>query len=168
MENIDNEFRLDQPQPNDLVGNPLLIAGMGGGFEGTIGIRVLDDTGRVIESTFTNSAWMARQFQKSIELSNPPTTTKGVVQVGPDSGESDPPWVSVPVFFGTAIVPTFRSYFLYVVQQGDTLSGLAAEATASGLYEGSGWQPIYRANEHIISDPDLIHPGMVLRIPGGF
>jgi len=168
MENIENEFRLDQPQPNDLVGSPLLIAGMGGGFEATIGIRVLDDTGQVITSTFTNSAWMARQFQKSIELSVPPTTTKGVVQVGPDSGESDATWVSVPVFFGTAIVPTFRSYFLYTVQQGDTLSGIAAEATASGLYEGSGWQPIFQANEHIIADPNAIQPGMALRIPAGF
>ena len=76
---------------------------------------MLDDTGHIIESTFTNSAWMARQFHKSIEFSVPPTTTKGVVQIGPDSGESDPAWVSVPVFFGTAIVPTFHSYFLYVV-----------------------------------------------------
>lgn len=167
MQHIDNEFRLDQPQPNDLVGNPVMIAGMGGGFEGTIGIRVLDGNGHRIASTFTNSAWMARPFQQSIELPDPPTT-RGVVQVGPDSGESDPPWVSVPIFFGVAIVPTYRSYFVYVVQQGDTLAGIAAEAAASGLYEGSGWQPIFQANEHIISDPNLIHPGMVLRIPAGF
>ncbi len=168
MQNIDNEFRLDQPQPNDLVGDPLLVAGVGGGFEGTIGIRVLDGNGNIIESTYTNSAWMARQFQKSVEFSATPTTTEGVVQVGPDSGESDLAWVSVPIFFGTAIVPNFHSYFLYVVQQGDTLSGIATEATASGLYVGSGWQPIFHANQHVISDPNRIHPGTVLRIPGGF
>ncbi|MFW2333684.1 LysM peptidoglycan-binding domain-containing protein [Ilumatobacter sp.] len=167
MINIDTEFRLDQPRPNDLVGSPLLVAGMGGGTESTIGIRVLDANGRVIENTFTNSAWMARPWQKSVDLTNV-STTRGLVMVGPDSGENDPPWVSVPVFFGTAIVPTFRSYFSYVVQQGDTLSSIAADAEASQLYEGSGWQPIFRANEHIIADPDLIHPGMVLRIPAGF
>jgi nucleoid-associated protein YgaU len=167
MNNIDTEFRLDQPRPNDLVGSPLMVAGMGGGFEGTIGIRVLDGNSHVIESTFTTSAWMSRQWQTSIDLSNL-TTTRGVVMVGPDSGENDPPWVSVPVFFGTAIVSTYRSYFSYIVQQGDTLTSIAAEATASSLYEGSGWQPIFQANEHIISDPNLIQPGMVLRIPAGF
>ena len=56
----------------------------------------------------------------------------------------------------------------YTVQQGDTLSGIAAEATASGLYEGSGWQPIFQANEHIIAEPNAIQPGMALRIPAGF
>ena len=39
--------------------------------------------------------------------------------------------------------------------------GLEPFGSASQIYEGFGWQPIFRANEHVISDPDLIHPGMV-------
>ena len=74
--------------------------------------------------------------------------------------------VSVPVFFGPAIVSGFRSYFLYTVQRGDTLSSIAAEQAP--LYIGSGFQPIFEANRHILADPDLIHPGTVLRLPSDF
>jgi len=46
--------------------------------------------------------------------------------VGPSTGADEaPPRVSVPVFYGAAIAPGFRSYFLYIVQTGDTLSGIA-------------------------------------------
>jgi len=41
-------FRVDQPQPNYLIGDPLLVAGTGGGFEATIDIRVLDGDGDVL------------------------------------------------------------------------------------------------------------------------
>ena len=43
---MSESFRLDQPRANDLVGNPLLIAGSGGGFEATIAVRVLDGNGQ--------------------------------------------------------------------------------------------------------------------------
>ena len=52
------------------------------------------------------------------------------------------------------------------MQTGDTLSGIAA--AQAPLYIGSGWQPIFEANRHIMSDPDLIHPGMILRLPSDF
>jgi pimeloyl-ACP methyl ester carboxylesterase len=80
--------------------------------------------------------------------------------------DEHPGMVSIPAFFGTAIVAGFRSYFFYTVQRGDTLSGIAA--SQSPPYIGTGWQPIFEANRHIISDPDLIHPGMVLRLPSDF
>ena len=75
--------------------------------------------------------------------------------------------VSVPVFYGTAIAPGFRSYFLYTVQPGDTLSGIAV--SQAPLYIGTGFAPIFEANRDIIGDdPDLIHPGTVLRLPSDF
>lgn len=126
---------------------------------------MLDANGCVIESTFTNTAWMARQWHKSIDLGNVPTT-RGVVMVGPDSGEADPPWVSVPVFFGTAIVPAFRSSFSGTVQRDDTLSSIATDAEASGLHEGSRWQPIFRAGEHVIADPRSHPPAHGASDPG--
>ncbi|MGH4025189.1 MAG: LysM peptidoglycan-binding domain-containing protein [Pseudonocardiaceae bacterium] len=161
-------FRLDQPQANDLVGNPLLIAGSGGGFEGTIDLRVLSEDGQILVETFATKTNLTAPWQTSIPLPDPLPTKRGIVQAGPSTGaEEQPAMVSVPVFFGTAIVPGFRSYFLYTVQRGDTLSGIAdAQAT---LYIGSGFMPIFEANRHVIgNNPNLIHPGTVLRLPSDF
>ena len=50
----------------------------------------------------------------------------------------------------------------YVVQPGDTLSGIAAALGTPG-----GWPALYAANRGVIgSDPALIRPGMALVLPG--
>jgi len=50
----------------------------------------------------------------------------------------------------------------YVVQPGDTLSGIAKAAAVHG-----GWPALYAANRRAIGpDPDVIHPGTVLVLPG--
>ena len=158
------DFRLDQPQPNDLVGNPVLLAGSGGGFEATINIRILDASGVVVVQTSTTSRNLTAPWQAQVPLPAALTTNRGVVEVGPSTGADEAPaMVSVPVFFGTRIVSGFGSWFLHVVQQGETLSAIAANA--GPLYIGNGWQPIYEANADIIADPNRIHPGQVLRIP---
>lgn len=163
---LDQSFRVDQPQPNDLVGERLLLAGMGGGFEATIEIRVRDGDGRVLVDTHATSTNLTSPWQASVDVPTPPTT-RGVVEVGPGTGADEHPGVvSIPVFFGTAIVPGFRSFFHYTVQPGDSLSAIAA--AQAPLYIGDGWQPIFEANRHIISNPDLIHPGMILRLPSNF
>lgn len=167
-ESLQDSFRLDQPRANDLVGNPLLIAGSGGGFEATIDVRVLGGDGQILAETFVTSTNLTSSWQAGIALPDPPPTRRGVVQVGPSTGADESPgMVSVPVFFGTAIAPGFRSYFLYTVQPGDTLSSIAA--AQAPLYIGNGFGPIYEANRHIIGDnPNLIHPGTVLRLPSDF
>jgi LysM repeat protein len=49
----------------------------------------------------------------------------------------------------------------YVVQQGDTLSGIAAQLDVRG-----GWPALYAANRPLIGpDPDIIRPGTVLVLP---
>jgi LysM repeat protein len=49
----------------------------------------------------------------------------------------------------------------YVVQPGDTLSGIAARFAVRG-----GWPTLYAANRPLIGpDPNVIHPGTVLVIP---
>ena len=59
---------------------------------------------------------------------------------------------------GTAAPPVAR----YVVQHGDTLSGIAARFSVRG-----GWAALYGANRSLIGpDPDVIHPGAVLVLPG--
>ena len=47
----------------------------------------------------------------------------------------------------------------YTVKSGDSLSKIA------GNYNGITWQQIFEANKDQISDPNLIHPGQVLKIP---
>jgi Immunoglobulin-like domain of bacterial spore germination/LysM domain len=161
-----SDFRVDQPQPNDLVGDPLLVAGTGGGFEATIDIRVLDADGNEFLTTSAQSTNLLSAWQHQVDLSDPPPTNRGVVEVAPSTGaEEAEPRVSVPVFFGTRIAPGFRSYLLHVVQPGETLSGIAA---SEPLYIGGGFGPIFEANRDIIGDPNLIHPGQVLRIPADF
>ena len=50
----------------------------------------------------------------------------------------------------------------YVVQDGDTLSGIAARFAVRG-----GWPALYAANRAVIgSDPGTIRPGIVLVLPG--
>jgi LysM repeat protein len=49
----------------------------------------------------------------------------------------------------------------YVVQPGDTLSGIAAQ-----LFVRGGWPALYAANRPLIGpDPDIIRPGTVLVLP---
>ncbi|MEO8794617.1 MAG: LysM peptidoglycan-binding domain-containing protein [Daejeonella sp.] len=47
----------------------------------------------------------------------------------------------------------------YTVKSGDSLSKIATN------YDGVSWQEIFEANKDTISDPNLIHPGQVLKIP---
>ena len=50
----------------------------------------------------------------------------------------------------------------YVVQPGDSLSSIAVARAVRG-----GWQALYTANRRVIGpDPDVIHPGTVLVLPG--
>ena len=45
------DVRLRQPRTDDLVSDRFVVAGIGAGFEGTIGIRVLGPSGAVLAKT---------------------------------------------------------------------------------------------------------------------
>ncbi len=49
----------------------------------------------------------------------------------------------------------------YTVVKGDSLSKIAKAL----LGDAQKWRAIYEANKDIIKNPDLIHPGQVLKIP---
>jgi len=49
----------------------------------------------------------------------------------------------------------------YVVQKGDSLSKIAKHEYGNA----NDWRKIFEANRDIIKNPDLIHPGQVLKIP---
>jgi LysM repeat protein len=66
--------------------------------------------------------------------------------------------VSVAAVHATAPRPATK----YVVQPGDTLSGIAARFAVFG-----GWPALYAANRPLIgADPSVIQPGTVLVLPG--
>lgn len=49
----------------------------------------------------------------------------------------------------------------YTVQKGDSLSKIARDKYG----DGTKWKAIFEANRDQITNPDLIHPGQVLKIP---
>ena len=49
----------------------------------------------------------------------------------------------------------------YTVVGGDSLSKIAKKI----LGDGSRWKEIFEANKDTIKNPDMIHPGQVLKIP---
>jgi hypothetical protein len=119
---------------------------------GAIVIRVRDEAGALMLETSTQSANLTAPWQVALELPSPPPSVGGLVEVGPSTGADEHPGlVAIPVVFGTAIVPTYRSYFTYTVQPGDTLSSIASEQAP--LFIGGGWQAIHEANRDVVPDP---------------
>ncbi len=60
----------------------------------------------------------------------------------------------------SAAAPSAESRF-YVVQKGDTLSGIAKEFYGNGMK----YPQLFEANREVIEDPDKIYPGQKIRIP---
>ena len=166
---------VQQPQPYDIVGARVLIAGQATGFEATVRARVRDGNGHELASTFFMSGsanGAIGPFQTQIDLPGRPSTPNGFVEVFedneayPDEGPYGGPVaelqkVVVPVVFGSHLVDSYAGYTHRVVVDGDTLSKIAA----SEYGDASEWTAIFEANRDRIGDPNLIHGGLHLRIP---
>lgn len=63
---------------------------------------------------------------------------------------------TAPAPVGEAVTRT------YTVVSGDSLSKIAKKIYGNA----SRWKEIFEANKDKIKNPDLIHPGQVLKIPG--
>ncbi len=59
---------------------------------------------------------------------------------------------------GSAVTAGSAADGTYTVVSGDTLSKI-------GAANGVSWESVYQANTDIISDPNLIYPGQLIRIP---
>lgn len=160
---------LQQPQPFDIVDNPILLAGIGRGFEGTLGTRVRGADGALLAESFVQGgAFTLANFQGTIGLPAVPTSPQGTLEVaattgaGPGEGPA-PDRVVVPIVFGRALIPTYIGFHPRSVREGETLSGLAA-----AFYGDPSLFPrIFEANRNVLTDPDEVVPGQVLRIPFG-
>ncbi|PVB59937.1 LysM peptidoglycan-binding domain-containing protein [Labrenzia sp. 011] len=152
---------IQQPQPFDLVGSRILIAGNATAFEGTLSIRVSE--GHDEYAAFASvGALGLRQFQAAIDIpaSNSFQLDRLFLTLADDSGNENGPSVVIPILFGPKILPGYGGWQPYTVKAGDTLTRIAQEQ-----YGSSNFQPIFQANQHILNDPNLIFPGQVLRIP---
>ncbi len=157
-------IEIQQPQPFDLVGDTILIAGNAVGFESHLTIVVTEGHDEVTGSAIAGSTSI-RQFQANITI--PPDTAftlnRLFVTLADDSGggEAPIPTAMVPVLYGPLILPGYTGYWEHEVVSGDTLSALADH-----YYEDpSMFTVIQQANQHIVTNPNLIFPGQVLRIP---
>lgn len=59
------------------------------------------------------------------------------------------------------VPPPAPAFKTYVVQKGDSLSKIAKHEYGNA----NAWRKIFEANQDIIKNPDLIHPGQTLKIP---
>jgi hypothetical protein len=158
---------IQQPKPFDLVGNPILIGGIGSGFEATLQYRVHDGHDeRTGHFTVGGGTGEHGQFHLSVDASGAAFQLDRLfVEVFEESAAdgSEINKVIVPVIFGPSSVPGYVGFRLHTVQRGDTLAKIARDHYS----DPRRFQDIVRANPLVISDPDRIFPGQVLKIPVG-
>jgi nucleoid-associated protein YgaU len=61
----------------------------------------------------------------------------------------------------SSTAPSGQGTQTYTVAKGDTLSKIAKQFYG----DAKQWKKIFEANSDSIKNPDLIHPGQVLKIP---
>lgn len=152
---------IQQPQPFDLVGSRILIAGNATAFEGTLSIRVSEGHDEYASFTQVGSLGL-KQFQGYIDIpdTNQFQLNRLFLTLADDTGNENGPSVVIPVLFGPRILVGYGGWQPYTVKSGDTLTKIAQDQYGNGDY-----QPIFDANQHILSSPNVIFPGQVLRIP---
>ena len=158
-------IRMDQPRPFDLVGNPVMIGGIGTGFEANINFRVHDGHDEVTGPIpVGGGAGEHAQFQVKANVGRAAFALDRVfVEVFEVSAQTGAELhkITRPVLLGSRMVKgRYIGYREHVVKPGDTLTKIARKHKVTV-------DRLVRANAHEISDPDLIHPGQIVRIPIG-
>jgi hypothetical protein len=160
-------IRIDQPRSLDVVGDPICVAGIGNGFEATLNYRVHEGHDEVTGFFMVGGGSGEHgQFQLSINVSTASFMLDRVFVEVFEIGAADGTEIHkaiVPVILGTRIVDGYVGYREHRVRSGETLSAIAMNHYGVA----SLFTHIVRANPAVITDPDLIFPGQVLKIPIG-
>jgi hypothetical protein len=154
-----------QPREHDLIGRRFTIAGFASGFEATVLWRVLGEDGNPFAEGLVQGAGSNGVIQDVGHDVTLPSSVSArgdhvVLQVfGDDASGEHPPGtdlneVRVTLFTG------LQGWRLHEVIRGDTLSEIARD-----VGENIGFQDVFEANRDLLTDPDLIAPGQVLRVP---
>lgn len=160
-------IRIDQPRQFDLVGSTVLVGGIGTGFEASLNYRIHEGHDEVTGFFMVGGGSGEHgQFQLAVDVSGAAFVLDRifveVFEVSAADG-TEIHKVIVPVILGSQIVADYFGYREHTVIPGDTLSAIALASYGSAAL----FTHIVRANPTIISDPDLIFPGQVLKIPIG-
>jgi nucleoid-associated protein YgaU len=153
-----------QPRPFDIVDDPVGICGIGSGFEGQFNARVRDDNGtELVLITINVPGAVMANFHAEAPLPGIPSTTRGTLEVFEFSAKdgSEINKQVVPIVFGRALVDPYSGFQQYTVKPGDTLFAIAQQFFG----DGNLYPRIFDANPHQLTNPNLIFPGQVLRIP---
>jgi len=154
-----------QPREQDVIGRRFTVAGFGSGFEGTVLWRVLGQDGTPLAEGLVagvGSNGVIDDFGQEVLLPGS-VSARGahvVLQVfGDDPSGENPPGtdldeVRVTLFTG------LHGWRLHEVVRGDTLSEIARD-----VGENTRFPDVFEANRDVLTDPDEIVPGQVLRVP---
>jgi nucleoid-associated protein YgaU len=157
---------VQQPRAYDLVTDQIQIGGVAGGaFEAHFNYRVHEGHDEVVGTFMSgDGAGGHGQFQVVANVSgaafNLAQLFVEVYHVSPkDGAELDK--VVVPVLLGRIIVPGYRNYLEHVVAPGESLWAISTR------YYGSGnlYYRLVAANPQTITNPNVIHPGDIIRVP---
>jgi LysM repeat protein len=152
----------------------LLVAGMSGSVPGAqASIRMASSTTEVTQHVIATSPTAAKPAAAGARyVVRPGDTLSGIAAALDVRGgwqalyETNRPVIGADpdvIHPGTVLVlPGRATPARYAIQAGDSLSGIAAALGVRG-----GWPALYAANRKVIGpDPDVIHPGTVLVLPG--
>jgi nucleoid-associated protein YgaU len=156
---------VQQPRKNDLVANRIEIGGVAGGaFEAQFNYRIHEGHDQVVGNFLSgDGAGGHSQFHLSVDVSGAafqvPRLFVEVFHVSQADG-SELDKKTVEVLLGRIIVPGYRNYLEHVVKPGESLWSISAK------YYGDGnlYHRLVAANPQI-KDPNVIHPGDVIRVP---
>ena len=153
------------PRPHDIVDDPVEIAGVGTGFEGTLQARLRNHAGDEIAQRHFNAGGTGiwGNFFFRIDVPSVPSRARGTLEIYEISAEdgSEVDKRVIPIVYGRALVDPYTGFTLHEVAPGDTLSGIADDFYG----DASKFRIIFAANRNQLDDPDGIVPGQVLRIP---
>ena len=153
------------PRQNDIVDDPVEVAGVGTGFEGSLVARLRNAAGHEItRRTFqAGGTGIWGNFFFRIDVPGVPDRPRGTLEVFEVSAKDGSELFkrSVPILFGRALQDPYHGFAVYIVQPGDTLSSIAQEFYG----DPDRFRTIFQANRNVLEDPDEIFPAQELRIP---
>ena len=156
---------LRHPRAHDIVDDPIEIAGVGTGFEGTLQARVRDHRGRELAQKHFQAGGTGiwGNFFLRLDVPGVPNDPRGVLEVFEVSAEDGSELHAVvrPVVFGRALRDPYLGFAVHRVVRGDTLRSIAEQWYG----DASEFRTVFEANRNQLTDPDLIVVGQQLRVP---
>jgi len=156
---------LRHPRAHDIVDDPVEIAGVGTGFEGTLQARVRDARGRELAQKHFQAGGTGiwGNFFLRLDVPGVPSSPHGVLEVFEVSAEdgSEVGTVVRPIVFGRALRDPYLGFAVHRVVGGETLSSIAEQWYG----DAASFRVLFEGNRDQLTDPDLIVVGQQLRVP---